>query len=79
MNYQTSTPLNTNGTPKNDETQPPVRQEPKANGPVSGNPTNPKENNPDELMSNDQFRDMLKRNLELTDKEKEKRGFKLGK
>ena len=72
-----SKPLNTDGTEKNDESQPPVRQEPKQTGPIIGNPTNPEENNSEELMSNDQFRDMLRRNLELTDKEKEKRGFNL--
>jgi hypothetical protein len=74
---QSSKPLNTNGTPKNNEAQPPVRQEPKSNGPIVGDTTNPEENNKDELMSNDQFRDMLKRNLELTDREKQKRGFDL--
>lgn len=75
---QYSTPVNTNGTPKNNEAQPPVRQEPQSSGPIVGNPTNPEENKADKLMSNAQFRDMLKKNLELTDKEKQKSGFSLG-
>ena len=68
-----STPLNTDGTPKNNESQPPVRQPKKSNGPVIDDATNPEKNNPEELMSNDQFRDMLRRNLDITKKEKEKR------
>lgn len=75
---QTPTPLNTDGTPKNNETQPPVRQEPKSTGPVVGDTENKEQRSPDELMSDDKFREMLRRNLELTDKEKQRRCFSLG-
>lgn len=75
---QTSKPLNTDGTIKNNEQQPPVQQEPQKTGPVIGNPTKPEENSADELMSNDKFREMLKRNLNITDREKQNRGFNLG-
>ena len=68
-----STPLNNDGTPKTNTTQPPVKQEPQKNGPITGDPTNPEENKAEDLMSNDQFRDMIKRNLEITDKEKSKK------
>jgi hypothetical protein len=73
---QTPTPVNTDGTQKNDVTQPPVKQEPKQSGPVV-NDKQGQEKKPDELMSNDEFMNMLRRNLERTDKEKAKRGFSL--
>ena len=74
---QAPNPLNNNGEPKLNTSQSPVKQEPKQNGPIIGNASNPDENKAEDLMSNDQFRDMLKRNLEITRKEKEKRGFDL--
>lgn len=73
----TPTPINNDGKPKLNPVQPPLKQDQKQNGPIVGNTTNPEENKPEDLMSNDQFRDMLKRNLELTQKEKDKRGFNL--
>jgi hypothetical protein len=77
QNKNTPSPVNQDGTPKNNETQPPVKQEPKQNGPIVGDTTNPNENKPTELMSNDKFKEMLRRNLDITDKEKEKRGFSI--
>ncbi len=49
-------PLNTNGTPKNKEDEAPVRQEPKANGPI----VQDKEYEP---MTNDQFKDAMEKEL----------------
>lgn len=76
-NKKASTPLNTNGTPKNDTSKPPVMKEPKSNGPIVGDATNPDENKAEDLMSNSQFADMLRRNLELTNKERNRRGLNL--
>ena len=50
-------PLNTNGTPKNKEDDAPVRQEPKASGPIV-------QDKEDEPMTNDQFSGAMKRRLE---------------
>lgn len=72
-----SKPLNGQGEEKKREEVPPISQEPKQNGPITGNATNPEENKAEDLMSNDQFKEMLRRNLELTDAEKQKRGFSL--
>lgn len=74
---QQSKPLNANGTPKNNEAQPPIKQEPQLNGPIVNDTVNPQEKSVEELMSNDDFMKMLRRNLELTDKEKQKRDFSL--
>lgn len=76
----TESPLNTNGTPKTDTTEPPVEQEPKQSGPIVGDTTtDQEENKPEELISDEDFMDaikrsdMIKRNLELTRMEKKKR------
>lgn len=57
--------------------QVPVNQEPKQNGPIVGDTTKPNENKPEELMSDDKFKEMIRRNLETTRKEKEKRGVNM--
>lgn len=76
QSVRTSSPVNTDGTQKQDVEQPPVKQEPKASGPITGDATNPDEVKADELMSNDEFMKMLRRNLERTEKEKNKAGLK---
>lgn len=73
-----NTPLNTDGSNKNDASTPPIKQEPQKNGPIVGDVSNPEENKAEDLMSNDDFANMIKRNLELTRKEKEKRNRDLG-
>lgn len=42
-------------------------------GPIVGDATNPQEVSADELMSNDDFRKMLQRNIDITDREKSRR------
>ena len=74
----TNSPLNTDGTDKKNTSTPPVKQEPKENGPIISNATDPNEHNANELMSNSDFRDMIRRNIDLTRKEKEKRNLDLG-
>ena len=61
-----------NGAKANDE-KPPVMKEPSVQGPITGDATNPEENTADELMSNDKFREMLKRNLQISDKDRNRR------
>ena len=50
-----------------------IQQEPNVNGPVVNEPIDPQKTSTDELMSNDDFRKMLQRNLEITDQEKQRR------
>lgn len=50
-----------------------AQQEPNVNGPVVNEPIDPQKTSSDELMSNDDFRRMLQRNLEITDQEKQRR------
>ena len=42
-------------------------------GPITGDATNPKDVSAEELMSSDDFKKMLQRNLEITNKEKQRR------
>lgn len=66
----TSEPLNSQG--KETEEQP-IKPEPKKEGPIVGNVSNPEEHSSNELMSNDEFKKMLQRNLEITAQEKQRR------
>ena len=51
----------------------PVEQEPNVDGPVVNEPVNAQNSSADELMSNDEFRKMLQRNLDITNQEKQRR------
>ena len=51
----------------------PVEQEPNIDGPVVNEPVNAQNSSADELMSNDEFRKMLQRNLDITNQEKQRR------
>ena len=42
-------------------------------GPITGDATNPQDASAEELMSSDDFKKMLQRNLEITNKEKQRR------
>lgn len=68
------TPVNNDGSPKINPVQPPVKQDQKQSGPIVGSDTTQNKKNPEELMSDEKFKEMLRRNLETTRKEKEKRG-----
>ena len=50
-----------------------IEQDTNINGPITNNSVDPQKSSADELMSNDEFRKMLQRNLEITDQEKQKR------
>ena len=66
----TSEPLNNQGKETQEQ---PIKQEAKKEGPIIGNASNPEEHNSEELMSNDDFKKMLQRNIEITAKEKQRR------
>ena len=68
-----SKPVQNNG--EQDNYQEPIHRQQNPTGPLIGNAQNPEEHKADELMSNDDFKKMLKRNLEITNQEKEKRNL----
>lgn len=71
-NNTQSQPIHQNGV-ESDREQSPIEKEPQTSGPITGNTTNPEENKANDLMSNDEFRKMLQRNLGITNQEKQKR------
>jgi hypothetical protein len=74
---QDSNPLNRDGSEKQYGSEPPVKQPPKQEGPIV-EPEKQPEKTDNEPFDNKEFQDMLRRNLDITRKEKENRGFNLG-
>jgi len=70
-----SKPLNGSGNVEQNAEQRPIQNEPNQTGPIVNNnkPIDVQSSSPEELMSNDAFRQMIQRNLEISNQEKARR------
>jgi hypothetical protein len=60
----------------NNNDNPPIKQEPTQSGPIVGDTTNPNDNKASDLMSNDEFRKILQRNIDITNQDRLKKNKK---
>jgi hypothetical protein len=75
-NKSNTTVNQSNVTTANDSNKSPIKQEPQQSGPIVGDTTNPDDNKANDLMSNDDFKKMLQRNIEITNKDRARRNKK---